>query len=198
MKPADVIARMLPRFADVEDLKHDGVFFKTNVPWVAPKAYLHILFPPAAPDLIAKRKAQLNIPDPIAEFYQAFNGVSLFSGTLVIFGLLPDTYLLNRDDWRCRLPFNLEIETRRWRRRFQNQKLFCFGSYGYDGSPICLSQETLSVTVFEASNPDIVRSSWDTFDSFFEAEVERLCAFFDEQGRSKASSSELLPSLHLH
>jgi hypothetical protein len=198
LKPPEVIKHMLTRFADVEDLKHEGVFFKTNMPWRAPKAYLHILFPPAPPDLIAKCKVQLSIPDPVTNLFEAFNGISLFSGNLEIYGLLPDSYLLNRNDWRCRLPFNLETETRRWRKRFQSQKLFWFGSYRYDRSPICMSQESLTVTAFEGNNLDNVRGSWGGLDLFFEEEVARLCAFFDEKGRTNVPDSELLPTLNVH
>jgi hypothetical protein len=194
VEPAAVLKRMLSRFADVEDFEHNGVLFKTNVPWRAPKAYLHILYPPASADLIEIRKQQLNIPDDLANFYAQFNGVSLFSGTLEIYGLFPDSYLLNRGDWRCRVAFNLTTETTRWRPRFDEENVFGFGSYSYDRSPICIARESNSVVAFDGKDLDVARSSWNSFDAFIESEVERLGAFFDEFGRTSFPEEALLPS----
>jgi hypothetical protein len=168
MEPAEVLKRMLSRFADVDDFEYNGFLFKTNVPWRAPKAYLHILYPCPTSELIENRKRQLDIPDALADFYSQFNGVSLFSGALEIYGLLPDSYLLNRDDWRCRVPFNLITETRRWRLRFDQKDLFCFGSYGFDRSPICISRKSDRVTAFNGNELDVTRSSWESFDAFLE------------------------------
>jgi hypothetical protein len=43
--PSKLIEKLLSKYRNVDDFVHEGVLFKTNVPWVAPKAYLHILFP---------------------------------------------------------------------------------------------------------------------------------------------------------
>jgi hypothetical protein len=194
MKPALAIARLFSKYANVEDFVHEGVQFKTLVPWVAPKAYLHILFPPAAADILQKRTAELQIPEDLTEFYSHWNGASLFAGTLDFYGLLPDKYLLNRGDWRCRFPFDLVAKNRHWRAELDKRNLFCFGSYSYDRSAVCISRDSGEVSVFAADRFDSVRGTWPGFEMFFSAELDRLSAFFDEMGRCSFPKHGLLPS----
>jgi hypothetical protein len=194
MRSALAIEGLLSKYANVDDFVHDGVQFKTNVPWVAPKAYLHILFPPVLTEVLQQRTEELRIPGVLTEFYSQWNGALLFASALSIYGLLPDKYLLNRRDWRCCLPFDLVAETRRWRTELDQRNMLCFGSYSYDRSPLCISRDSGLVTVFAADRFDKIRASWPSFEMFFTEELERLSAFFDEYGRCKFPPVALLPS----
>jgi hypothetical protein len=194
MKPAIVIERVFSKYVDVEDLVHNGVRFKTNVPWVAPKAYLHILFPPVSPEILRQRTAELEIPTELAEFYSQWNGADFFAGTLAIYGLLPDKYVINRGDWRSQIPFDLIAETRRWRAELSKHNLLCFGSYSYDRSPVCVSRDSGVVTAFASDRIERTRATWPSFEEFFSRELERLSAFFDDKGRCDFPPAALLPT----
>lgn len=194
MKPTLAIKAMLSKYADVDDFVHNGVQFKTNVSWVAPKAYLHILFPAVPADLLRQRTEELNISAPLREFYSQWNGASLFAGTLDIFGLLPEKYLLNRSDWRCRIPFNLITESKRWQTELDRRNMLCFGSYGFDRSAVCLSRNSGVVTAFAADRIEKIRSTWPNFDTFLFRELERLAVFFDGYGKCSFPQDALLPS----
>jgi hypothetical protein len=194
MKPSLAIERLLSKYANVGDFVHDGIRFKTNVPRIAPQAYLHILFPPAQPAVLKQRAEELRIPPALCDFYSQWNGACLFAGVLAIYGLLPDQYRFNRSDWRCQLPFNLIAESRRWRTELDHRNLLCFGSYSQDRSPLCISRDSGAVTAFAADRLDRVRATWPDFEVFLAAELERLAAFFDEHGGCIFPGEALLPS----
>jgi hypothetical protein len=194
MDPATEIERLLAKYVNVDDFVHNGVQFKTNVPWVAPKAYLHILFPPAPANVLEQRTIELNIPLVLKDFYSQWNGAALFAGELAIYGLLPDKYLSNRSDWRSQLPFNLIDESRRWRAELDRRNLLCFGSYSYDRSRLCVSRDSGLITAFAADRLEKIRATWPSFESFLSNELERLSAFFDEYGKCAFPSEALLPS----
>src|SRR5262249_12662391 len=40
--------KMVSRFRQVDDLESNTAFFRTRVPWIAPKAYLNMVFKPLA------------------------------------------------------------------------------------------------------------------------------------------------------
>ena len=192
--PSKLIEKLLSKYRNVDDFVHERVLFKTNVPWVAPKAYLHILFPPAPADVLQQRTTELRIPNPLIEFYSQWNGALLFTGTLAIYGLLADGYVLNREDWRCRLPFDLVSETQHWQPELDDRDLFCFGSYGYDRSAVCVARDSGVVTVFAADRLDVVRATWPSFETFLSEELDRLSTFFDDNGKCSFPEDALLPS----
>jgi hypothetical protein len=192
--PSKLIEKVLLKYRNVNDFVHERVLFKTNVPWVAPKAYLHILFPPAPANVLQQRTKELRIPNPLSEFYSQWNGALLFTGTLAIYGLLVDGHVLNREDWRCRHPFDLVTETHRWQPELDDRDLFCFGSYGYDRSAVCVARDSGVVTAFAAERLEVVRATWPSFETFLSEELDRLSAFFDENGRCSFPEDALLPS----
>src|SRR5579884_2722707 len=67
---------------------YKAAFFQTNVPWVAPEAYLNIIFRPASRDVLPEIGAKVKIPEPFLELLARNNGAILLSGALSLYGVL--------------------------------------------------------------------------------------------------------------
>ena len=105
---------LIGKFRAVNDRESEVAFFHTHVPWVAPEAYLNIIFKPAAPDVLSGVGAQIKIPVPVLQLLARHNGANLFSGSLSLYGVVGKRQLLHRGDSFSIPPFNIELENRSW------------------------------------------------------------------------------------
>ena len=100
------ILHLLPKFENV-DSESDSAFFRTHVPWVAPQAYLNIIFKPAPQSVLPDVARTLRMPVALVEFLKKQNGVILFSGALSVFGVHRPGQLLNRENPFFDLPYSI-------------------------------------------------------------------------------------------
>jgi hypothetical protein len=91
------------RFDDQENV---NASFRTRVPWVAPQAYLHIVYKPAPAKLLSEVAERWAFPSVVVDFLSRQNGAMLFSGSLNLYGVVEPTRLLNREDPFSLPPFN--------------------------------------------------------------------------------------------
>jgi len=187
------LLKLLPHSASEDDRKSPTAFFWTHVPWVAPLAYLHVIFKPIEQILLEPTISGCGMPFSYTSFLQLPNGAILFSGALSIYGVHPAGQLLNREDPLLQLPFNVEVENSNWppanRHRF-----LTIGGYGFDGSRACIDREDLRIYLFKreinglSKDPLLV---WEDLETWIIGEIDRLSTMFDTRGRRLVEDERL-------
>ncbi len=183
---------LINKFREVNDHESDVAFFQTHVPWIAPEAYLNIIFKPAPPDVLSNVGTNMKIPAPFLQFLARYNGAVLFSGALSLFGVVRKGQLLHRADSFSLQPFNIELENRSWPPP-DRDKFLKIGGYGFDGSGVCIDRDSLGIFVFRREEKEPY-SSWPTLDDWLNCEIRRLSEIFDAYGKPLVDGSQTLPS----
>lgn len=188
---------LLSGFDKAGDHETETAFFLTHVPWVAPFAYLHIVFKPAPSDSLLRVAKRLAMPLSLVEFLRGQNGAVLFSGALGIYGVHRPGQLFKRGDPDFVLPFNIEDENSNWppvdRARFLK-----FAGYGFDGSSICIDRNTSNVYLFQRGQQTLNVApaySWPNLNVWITGEITRLTALFDRRGKRLVDEAQTLPTL---
>ena len=174
------------------DLETSLAYFRTHVPWVAPQAYMHIIFKPTPSDALAQVAQKLRMPPVFMEFLKTQNGAILYSGALSIYGVSPPGQRLNRSDPFSRSPFDIERENSNWP-PYDAETFIVIGGYGFDGSSACINRSTLHIDLFqrgEASLQSTPVCSWNSLDEWIRDEHSRLSMLFDSAGRRLVGESE--------
>ena len=185
----------LNRFASRNDVESEAAFFKTHVPWVAPEAYLNILFKPLPLNEIQEFARRLLAPKSLTSLYDQCNGAILLSGALSVYGVLPPGRLLHRTNIFLRAPFNIESENENWKP--EDGRYFLIAGYGYDGSAVCIHRDTGEARLFRRSNVGkLIKTSvaWNSLDTWISSETERLAALFDFDGRLMVDKRYTVPT----
>lgn len=166
-------------------------YFYNHAPWVAPFAYLHIVFKGAERGALNTIGDMLQIPESWRNVLSIQNGAILFSGAISFYGVHAPGTLLNRTDLFNRLPFSIEAENRSWpppRREIQ----VVIGGYSYDGTRAVLDGSNGSVSAMPRKSSIIV-ASWPNTDTWIKSELTRMAALFDSEGRIQAEREMTLP-----
>jgi hypothetical protein len=166
-------------------------FFYNFAPWIAPKAYLHIVFREAATDALGEIGDLLDIPQSWRDTLSRQNGAILFSGALSVYGVHASGTLLNRKDVFERLPFSILDENRSWPTKDQG-RYFVIGGYGYDGTRVVMDRVDGSVVAMPRKTETCLRR-WPDADSWLREELSRLLKLFDKDGKICVSEEETLP-----
>jgi len=185
------ILQLLSKFKDINNFHFEGRSFYTNVPSIAPKAYLYTVYDPIKNDIIES----LGFTNDIQEFYSKYNGASLFIGGINIYGVHKEGQLLHRGDWRRKQPLNLvEINKELFGGKF-DKDFIAIGSYGYDKSRVLLEVQSGNIICCIQDNIKNERKRWDSFEIWLTEEIERLSTFFDEDGNRIKPEEEMLPQM---
>ena len=182
---------MLSKFEPANDRESETALFRTHVPWVAPEAYLNIVYKPADKNTLTAVAAKLDIPEPWVQFLARNNGACLFSVHLYIDGVVREGTLLNRRDHWSLPPTNIE-EANVTANPLDLTRYLIIGSYGYDGSHVCIDRDDDSVHVFHRGQPKAY-ASWPKPEQWLRDEVRRLSDLFDPKGKLLVDSSMTLP-----
>jgi hypothetical protein len=185
------LLKLLSKFENVNNQENDVAYYRTHVPWVAELAYLNIVYKPADPTTLESVSAEMRIPKPWKEFLATTNGARLFSAYLYIYGVVDPGTLLDRSD-PFRLPtINLERTNRGL--TLDRQQYLEIGSYGQDGSLVCLDRERNTVQVFHRGSKTAY-ASWPSSEEWLNLEVQRLADLFDSRGKLLTDGDATLPS----
>lgn len=184
------LQRLLDRFRAFKDFDNAIASYRTLVPWVAPEAYLNIIYRPAPPQLLSDVGAKLRFPAPVFELLANYNGAKLFSGSFYLHGIVEPGRLLNRQDGFSMPPYNIEGANRSW--RIDPSRLLVIGGYQFDGSHVCIERSTGKILFFEAKQT-IAQLTWPNLESWLREEISRLCTLFDTDGRRLWPESETVP-----
>lgn len=136
------------------------------------------------------------MPEVVRRFLELQNGAILFSGAINIFGVHSPEQLLPRDDPFAALPYNIELENENHPTPESNRFL-SVGSYGFDGSLVCIDRQSLRIYVFKrgASKGSSPLCAWHSLDEWIESEIVRLSVLYDRTGRRLVDESRTLPHL---
>ena len=154
--------------------------------WVAPEAFLNIVYKPAPPELLSRVAGKWQFPLTVVDFLGQQNGAMLFSGSLNLYGVVEPGTLLNRQDLSSRLPFNIEDENSSW--TFHQDRLLVVGGYRFDGSRACIDRLNGQIHVFKKKER-IPVASWPSLDNWLMDEIRRLRLLFADNGRRTGPES---------
>ena len=79
---------LISEFRPFDDRENANAYFKTSVPWVAPEAYLNIVYKPAPEKLLSEVAERLSVPSVVVDFLRRQNGALLFSSSLNMYGVV--------------------------------------------------------------------------------------------------------------
>lgn len=184
------LLELISRFRPVDDRESHVAWFRTLVPWVAPEAYLNVVYKPAPQRLLDVVGTKLRFPADVVDFFGQQNGAMLFSGALNIYGVVEAGQLLTREDRFSLPPFNIERENGYW--KLDRDRLLVIGGYRLDGSRACIDRSDSHVHVFKKGQQTPVRS-WNSLEQWVVYEVDRLGALFEHDGKRTGSESETGP-----
>jgi hypothetical protein len=187
------LINLLSRFRNADDRENENAHFRTRLPWVAPLAYLNIVFKPAPKDVLESANQRLAIPPEFTTFLAAQNGAILFSGALTIYGAVRPGQLLNRSDPFSLPAFSLDDHNPIASR---SERFLAVGAYGFDRTQVCLDRHKPGVWLFrgeetipERDAPPVAKG----FDEWLGDEVSRLSMLFDPGGHRLVSEIETAP-----
>jgi hypothetical protein len=185
----DVLS-MISVFRTHDDRENSNASWRTLVPWVAPEAYLNVVYKPAPRELFVQVAEKWRFPSSVIDFLGNQNGAMLFSGSLNLYGVVERGRLLNRQDRFSLPPFDIEQENASW--SFHPDRLLVVGGYSLEGSRACIDRSDGRVHLFRMKTR-IPTVSWSTLDHWLTDEIARLRTLFDDNGRRIASESETGP-----
>ena len=165
----------------------NGTHLIGHIPHHAPQAYLHTLFSPATPGLIAKAKSTIFAKeafDRFIPFLSQYNGADFFLGSLALNGIRFGPLSRSSDE---RQPFDLlELNSFERPKNADPKDLF-IGSYNEDGSLIYMKPDG---RVYACKRNDAIPYSyWPNLAEMVSAELSRLDKLFDSDGRVLGNAS---------
>jgi hypothetical protein len=174
-------------------LQSDNTVLLGQVPHVAPKAWLHVLFAPIDNEeiLVAlEKELGMKIPTGYRKFLtNAHNGLSLFSSSIELFGYRKN---YNRRSPHF-LPFDIVTSNTVERPSNAGMNKFFIGSYNWDGSLIYV--DTSSSKIYRCERDDSAPlHSWEDLDDFLAKEISRLSKLYDQLGREIDADEPKIPS----
>lgn len=174
-------------------MEHESAtgFFYNHAPWVAPLAYLHIVFKGAEDTALRIVGEALGLPESWRNVLAIQNGAILFSGAISLYGVHAPGALLNRTDPFKRLPFSIESENRSWPPKDRETQVV-LGGYGYDGTRAVLDVVKGSILAMPRKNTAVV-AEWPDAESWIRSELKRLRLLFDREGKIVVSKEDTVP-----
>lgn len=189
---ATVFSAMEQAKAFGEDTSRDGARMFGHIPHVAPRAWFHIMYPPLGANDIAEieRSIQRPVPSAYQNLLRITNGLTLFGGSLSLFGRRTD---YSRDP-AVRQPFDLSVSNLKERPPGAKDSWFFFAFYKQDGSLAYLDDEKSPVYRGNRTMSDPKLNEWPDLAAFLSAETARLATHFDERGRPVNAGRPTTPS----
>jgi hypothetical protein len=187
--------KLLKKFKEVDDFDNEVAWFKTKVEWVAPEAYLNVLYKPVPVKTVEEVALALDFPESVFSFYGEWNGAHLFSGSLSIYGCLPERYLLDRASPHSLPNWNIKGLNRSYLRS-RDSTVLCLASYMgcHENSVVWIDRSSEAVFCANGADLKMKRKSWDSLEHWLTDEIDRLSFCFDDDGRRLVSADDMLPS----
>lgn len=169
----------------------DTASFYNHAPWVAPQAYLHIVFKPASDAALSENGRLLPLPEIWQAQLALANGAMLYSGAMSIYGVVDSHALLNRTDLFNQQPFRIALENGSWPPPDQKNEVV-IGGYDYDGTRAILNVRSGQVSAVPRKSTEVLKR-WANPDAWITSEMARLRSLHDDTGKLIVGSKETLP-----
>lgn len=173
----------------------NGARLVCHLPKVAPKAYLHDVFPALNEKEIyhLENKVEQTFPTWLKNLYRIVNGLNIFSCTIALFGHRKNNER-GFEGASCQ-PFNIVTPNTTERMPDAPPNAIFIGSYNWDGSLIFCYSDSHNPYIFrterDSFNPV---NKWLSFDEFIGNEYSRISLFFNSDGYEKNESSPTTPN----
>lgn len=163
-----------------------------HVPHIAPDAWFHILYAPLSDKKIKELENKINIkfPPSFIDFLKFTNGISLFSGEIIIYGLRENYNRTGDDIWQ---PFDIDVPNVEERLKDAKDTYLFIGSYYDDGTKLFIDCIDEKVYRCESDISSNILNVWNNFDEMLISEVKRLEKLFDEKGKLKDVNTPTTP-----
>jgi hypothetical protein len=166
--------------------------FYNFAPWIAPQAYLHIVFKPADKEVLKEIGNLLRLPQGWQDILHAQNGAILFSDAISIYGVRSSTALVNRSDVFELPPYSIVDGNRSWPVK-PTERFVVIGGYAYDGTRAVLDRHDGSVLALPRKSEKVL-GRWPNSDSWLSEELTRLSMLFDREGKIQVPREQTLPN----
>jgi hypothetical protein len=176
----DRVIAVVERWASNEDRSLNGGRLICRTPWIAPEAFLHRLYPPNSPELIASIAPATGRQPPrdFARLLERFNGADLFGGSLSIYGVRT-SYDREADiaNWQ---PFDVDIH------QFGLSDIIgrdgmVIGSVGPDVDPVAIRSTEGDVARFNQKSRAVLET-WPSLAEFLTSETDRYAQCYAPDG----------------
>ena len=178
----DEVKNELFRFKKLgEEVSELGATLIGHAPHIAPKAWLHSLFPVLSEHEVIEfgKAAQKRVPSVYADFLMnCSNGLKIFVSTFSLYGLRKQ---IGRSVEAGRQPYSPDTANVDERPANAKDSYFFIDGYNWDGSHLYIDTETSQVNYCSVSNAKSLYK-WESFDEMLISEVKRICGLFDENG----------------
>lgn len=158
-----------------------GTILIGRAPHIAPKAWLHSIYPVLSEQDIITLENELNtkIPEDYKWFLLNFsNGLGVFVAKFYLYGLRKE---LGRTIEASRQPYSPVIANVNERPENAKDSHFFIGGYSWDGSKLYIDKETNAVH-FCARWDATSLYQWDCFEEMIVSELKRITKLFDANG----------------
>lgn len=164
----------------------DGTELIGHVPQFGPAAYLHLLFPGLDDAELGALAAAVGgdatgraMHADLLELYSRYNGLSLFSGSLSLYGLNTGLSMRKGDaTWK---PFSIETPNKHERIKNAPPELVFFGNYDWDGSLVYVSPKSPRVIRCARYSAEPL-NEWPSVGEFLVSETRRIGRLFGVNG----------------
>lgn len=155
------------------------------LPWIHQNAWLHRVMPPCSEDGIATLAPSTitQPPEELAEFLRCANGLSLFNGSLTVYGVRGD--FSRNMETALVLPYDLADHHIAWSRHFSRDD-FLIGTIGPDADPCVWRAADGRIDRITQQDGNVLEF-WPSFHDWLMTEAERYAACHGGDGRLLAS-----------
>jgi SMI1/KNR4 family protein SUKH-1 len=184
----EVVRTMSKWLTKGEKLLSNGVRLICPTPHVAPEAWLHVLYPPLAPEKIEEmeKKLGVSLPDNFKVFLRRTNGLQMFTYRISIWGVRKNMARTGDEAWQ---PYDLvdhNFDLERPDNSPQDVVYFASADGGRSWCFFEFNGESYRVGKTDRRNfhPD---SYWSDFGSWLLDEIRSLEILFNSDGEMKCN-----------
>lgn len=172
----------------------NGALLIGRVPHVAPFARLHLLFKGLDEEKIKLMEHEIGrkIPTQFKDFLSLSNGMSIFSGSLSLYGYRNGYSREGDDSWQ---PFNFVSANTYEHPVDAYPHWIVIGGYQEDGSILYIDDSTGKVYRSERKYASNRLNEWPDFWTMILSEVKRIGELFDENGKIKDTNVPTHPEI---
>jgi hypothetical protein len=164
-----------------EERTPEGVILIGKTPHIAPRAWLHYIFPPiddAEINLLEQEIGRI-FPESLREFLELSNGINVFSDSLAIFG---HRTTFDRSSTVIE-PYSIVSMNLYERPPNLPKNMLLVGSYSCGDGAFLYMDPRSGAVMRSARNDATPTHRWTSFDTMLVDEVSRLAERFDARGR---------------
>lgn len=170
---------LVKNFQTRDDMESSVAFYRTKTSWIAPLAYLNIIYKPARPEVLVEIDRILRLPDPLKRQLSVNNGLKLLSRSIFMYGVVSQAQLLDRSSPLTLPPYSI-LTANRESQKLEDKSVL-FGGYRHNDSRVFIDRGNHSICCISADGRTTAR--WRSLDEWLYLEYNRMEKYFNVTGR---------------